>query len=188
MKQKLSAMLEEKRGVSPVIGVILMVAITVILAAVIGTFVLGLGDSLEQAPQATLNAEDASADYNNSANFSDDGATAFEISQDGGDAIALGDARIVITNESGSSSTITFEQGNWDPSDGDDNLNISLNGDNVAGLDQPELAVGDSLTVTNKDNIAPTDSTTLTSDNTYRIRLIHIPSESVLLDQEVTLR
>jgi len=34
------------RAVSPVIGVILMVAITVILAAVIGTFVLGLGDSL----------------------------------------------------------------------------------------------------------------------------------------------
>ena len=31
-------------AVSPVIGVILMVAIIVILAAVIGTFVLGLGD------------------------------------------------------------------------------------------------------------------------------------------------
>jgi flagellin-like protein len=38
--------------VSPVIGVILMVAITVILAAVIGTFVLGLGDSLQQNAQA----------------------------------------------------------------------------------------------------------------------------------------
>lgn len=36
-------MLENKdRGVSPVVGVILMVAITVILAAVIGTFVLDL--------------------------------------------------------------------------------------------------------------------------------------------------
>ena len=34
----------DDRGVSPVIGVILMVAITVILAAVVGTFVLGLGD------------------------------------------------------------------------------------------------------------------------------------------------
>ena len=33
---------------SPVIGVILMVAITVILAAVIGTFVLGLGDQVQQ--------------------------------------------------------------------------------------------------------------------------------------------
>lgn len=45
---------DDDRAVSPVIGVILMVAITVILAAVIGTFVLGLGDSLSQTtPQAT---------------------------------------------------------------------------------------------------------------------------------------
>jgi len=39
---------DENRAVSPVIGVILMVAITVILAAVIGTFVLGLGDQVQQ--------------------------------------------------------------------------------------------------------------------------------------------
>ena len=47
-----------ERAVSPVIGVILMVAITVILAAVIGTFVLGLGDQVgESAPQATFSTE-----------------------------------------------------------------------------------------------------------------------------------
>ncbi|MGB9961680.1 archaellin/type IV pilin N-terminal domain-containing protein [Halobacterium sp. MBLA0001] len=34
----------DERAVSPVIGVILMVAITVILAAVIATAVLGFGD------------------------------------------------------------------------------------------------------------------------------------------------
>lgn len=45
---------DDSRAVSPVIGVILMVAITVILAAVIGTFVLGLGDSVESAPQASF--------------------------------------------------------------------------------------------------------------------------------------
>ena len=45
-------------AVSPVIGVILMVAITVILAAVIGTFVLGLGDQVsDSAPQASFNFE-----------------------------------------------------------------------------------------------------------------------------------
>ena len=45
----------DDRAVSPVIGVILMVAITVILAAVIATFVLGLGDSLSNnAPQASF--------------------------------------------------------------------------------------------------------------------------------------
>jgi flagellin-like protein len=41
--------------VSPVIGVILMVAITVILAAVIGTFVLGLGQNVQSTPQASFN-------------------------------------------------------------------------------------------------------------------------------------
>lgn len=42
-----------ERAVSPVIGVILMVAITVILAAVIGAFVIGLGDQVQEtAPNA----------------------------------------------------------------------------------------------------------------------------------------
>jgi len=51
---KLSTLFTEERAVSPVIGVILMVAITVILAAVIGTFVLGLGDSIgETTPSAS---------------------------------------------------------------------------------------------------------------------------------------
>jgi FlaG/FlaF family flagellin (archaellin) len=35
-------------GVSPVIGVILMVSISVILATIIGTFVLGMGNQIEQ--------------------------------------------------------------------------------------------------------------------------------------------
>lgn len=56
-------LLKEESGVSPVIGVILMVAITVILAAVIGAFVLGLGDDLEDGtgPQASLSFEDTDA-------------------------------------------------------------------------------------------------------------------------------
>jgi len=45
---------DEEQAVSPVIGVILMVAITVILAAVIASFVLGLGDSQDVAPTATF--------------------------------------------------------------------------------------------------------------------------------------
>jgi len=50
-----SKLFDDDRAVSPVIGVILMVAITVILAAVIGTFVLGLGDQLQATtPQASF--------------------------------------------------------------------------------------------------------------------------------------
>jgi flagellin-like protein len=44
-------------AVSPVIGVILMVAITVILAAVIGTFVLGLGSEVQENVQAGVNVQ-----------------------------------------------------------------------------------------------------------------------------------
>ena len=43
---------DDERAVSPVIGVILMVAITVILAAVIAAFVLDMGDSMGSEAQA----------------------------------------------------------------------------------------------------------------------------------------
>jgi flagellin-like protein len=46
----------KNRAVSPVIGVILMVAITVILAAVIGAFVLEIGDQQETAPSTSFDS------------------------------------------------------------------------------------------------------------------------------------
>jgi flagellin-like protein len=52
MKQQTS-----EGAVSPVIGVILMVAITVILAATIGTFVLGLGEGVDNNARAGIDAE-----------------------------------------------------------------------------------------------------------------------------------
>ncbi|WP_158854280.1 type IV pilin [Halorhabdus sp. CUG00001] len=57
---QLKELFDDDNAVSPVIGVILMVAITVILAAVIATFVLGLGEQISStAPQASF-----SFDYN----------------------------------------------------------------------------------------------------------------------------
>jgi len=94
MISKLKAALNDDRGVSPVIGVILMVAITVILAAVIGTFVLGLGDSLEQAPQAQLDAEAAGSGASEVLN----------ISHNGGDSIAAEDIRVVVGSDEYTSS------------------------------------------------------------------------------------
>ena len=52
-KKSLKSLKNDKRAVSPVIGVILMVAITVILAAVIAAFVFGVGPSTA-APQASF--------------------------------------------------------------------------------------------------------------------------------------
>jgi len=52
---QLKRFVTDDNAVSPVIGVILMVAITVILASVIGTFVLGLGGGLDNdAPQMSF--------------------------------------------------------------------------------------------------------------------------------------
>jgi len=52
----------DERGVSPVIGVILMVAITVILAAVIASFVLGFGDSVQNNVQAGASIDGTTGD------------------------------------------------------------------------------------------------------------------------------
>jgi flagellin-like protein len=91
-------LLSDDDAVSPVIGVILMVAITVILAAVIGTFVLGLGDQVsDSAPTATMNFD-----------FAD--ATEVSITHDGGDAIADSSLAIKIegtTVYEGDGSTVT---------------------------------------------------------------------------------
>jgi flagellin-like protein len=81
-------------AVSPVIGVILMVAITVILAAVIGTFVLNLGSSVGvTAPQA---AYDWSYDTEN---------TQVTLVHAGGDAL---DASGLSVTESGTSDDISI--------------------------------------------------------------------------------
>jgi flagellin-like protein len=71
-------LLTEDRAVSPVIGVILMVAITVILAAVIGTFVLGLGQNVQSTPQASFN-------------FNFDGNGFVDVTHEGGDRLQAGD-------------------------------------------------------------------------------------------------
>jgi flagellin-like protein len=72
-------------AVSPVIGVILMVAITVILAAVMGSFVLGLGQSASStSPQATFSFEYDEIDDNGP--DSDDWGVV-KVSHNGGDTI-----------------------------------------------------------------------------------------------------
>ena len=92
------------RAVSPVIGVILMVAITVILAAVIGTFVLGLGDQVESAPQASFNFDvDDDVDFDDDDVFDEvdgdevDGVV--EITHRGGDNIDLNTVDFRVSGE-----------------------------------------------------------------------------------------
>lgn len=77
----LKQLFTDEKAVSPVIGVILMVAITVILAAVIGTFVLGLGEETNTTPQASF-----SFDYGDHIDGDSD-ANELRVSHDGGDEV-----------------------------------------------------------------------------------------------------
>jgi flagellin-like protein len=94
----LCKLLKEDRAVSPVIGVILMVAITVILAAVIGTFVLGLGNQVsESSPQAQFT-------FDQSGEAGTSGALV-NITHDGGDAIDSADLNVLVAGSDATMST-----------------------------------------------------------------------------------
>ncbi|WP_407357188.1 type IV pilin [Methanolobus sp. WCC5] len=99
---KANQFLKGEDAVSPVIGVILMVAITVILAAVIAAFVFGMGPP-EQAPQASLRA---SADT-----FTTNNTDVIKIEHQGGDEIVLKSAntRVVVD---GTAAVIVAATGN----------------------------------------------------------------------------
>jgi flagellin-like protein len=96
--KNLKQLLTEDDAVSPVIGVILMVAITVILAAVIASFVLGLGDQAQQTtPQASF-----AWDYDASG-----GNNVVTITHDGGDSIQANELYVRGTADSGGPSVDT---------------------------------------------------------------------------------
>ena len=110
---------DNERAVSPVIGVILMVAITVILAAVIGAFVLGLGDQVSDTPpnaqigfDFSTNSVELSHDggdniQNDSVSITANGSEVTTASWGDGTEISAGDT-INVTNESnlGSGNTV----------------------------------------------------------------------------------
>jgi flagellin-like protein len=80
---QLKHLLRDDDAVSPVIGVILMVAITVILAAVIASFVLGLGNQAgTTSPQASFSVE-----YDSSASPGGNWDGNMTISHDSGDSV-----------------------------------------------------------------------------------------------------
>jgi flagellin-like protein len=88
---KLPEIFKKDDAVSPVIGVILMVAITVILAAVIAAFVFGM-DTPESAPTASIKlsatsiSDAADADHN-----------AIKIEHQGGDPLTYDDMYLKVT-------------------------------------------------------------------------------------------
>lgn len=132
---KLTEFFTDDSAVSPVIGVILMVAITVILAAVIGSFVLNLGGSLQQsAPQASFDFD-----------YSDSDVT---ITHSSGDSITDdGTGDLNVTNGANSSSwdssfpvtagdSMTWGSGNYSSGDTIRVVWTSTNGETSATLSE----------------------------------------------------
>lgn len=90
---KLGQLLGDEGAVSPVIGIILVVAITVILAAVVGGYALGLGSQVDDtAPQARF-AFDYTAGGPGTANCEVNGTASadgvLEITHDSGSEIPI---------------------------------------------------------------------------------------------------
>jgi len=99
---------DSERAVSPVIGVILMVAITVILAAVIGVFVLEFGSSVSDSPPTVQ--FDMTVDSDNNATILHEGGDVFEA-----------DSVSITNNES----EYTFESGSVSAGDESNSFNVS---------------------------------------------------------------
>ena len=157
---------ESDRGVSPVIGVILMVAITVILAAVIGTFVLDIGANIDEpAPTADLEIEDAKHNYDDTAVTETQDLV--KIVHQGGDTLDGESLKIVVRNDTSNLNLVTWDENENTTATGlpQTAFNVTLNADrelsttdtvatgdvlmiNATGLTASELGDGEEVTVT----------------------------------------
>lgn len=96
-------LLDDDTGVSPVIGVILMVAVTVIIAAVIGSSVLGLSESVsETPPTAQFEAENLGSEtygdpYNTA--YTHTYPNVIEVTHNGGEDIDPSNIKITVDGE-----------------------------------------------------------------------------------------
>ena len=122
---------ENEDAVSPVIGVILMVAITVILAAVIAAFVFGMGSNIETQKQVAINAKQIT-----------DGKLQVTV-QSGADLSSLKYLRIEVTPNGGSSETFYA----YTDKDSTIDKTVIVDGD-TKGLDNAKgISVGSTYTM-----------------------------------------
>lgn len=114
----------DERAVSPVIGVILMVAITVILAAVIAAFVLDLGDDMGSGPtNAAVSTDVSDSDRTVSITIDDAGdAEEFKLGGDIDQDLSIdstGDAVTLDLPSEGGTSNIVAVNGDSESTIGD---------------------------------------------------------------------
>lgn len=167
--------INKDRGVSPVIATILMVAITVILAAVIGSFVLGIGGDLSQSPQVSLDVSDAADDVDNDGNpnnnpDNDGPDDIIVIEHNGGDSLESSNLELTVTNTSGESYALEELPGTITTGD-----RITLAEIKGSGAPRADAEVGGK-------NIQSETSIDI------NVRIVHKPSDSLLLDTQITIQ
>jgi len=166
-------LLDDERAVSPVIGVILMVAITVILAAVIGTFVLGLGDQVQSTtPQASFGFSQENVTYTTSAN-TDAPAETVTVTHESGDTISESNLKVTVAGETAfdvdesNNMTSTLWDGGGDVSAGSSVRVVGYTSlDTVDGQDlSGEWEEAGTLTSADWNTIAPGDTIRVVYDS-----------------------
>jgi flagellin-like protein len=143
--------LMDNRAVSPVVGTILLIAITVALAAIVATLVSGLGGrGAPPSVMLTVTAKD------NGANIANEDNVILTISHNGGDDLNISDLKIQAQNYENVMVTIPLN-------------NLSKSG---------TLSVGDTMTAwyTWRTN----NTTENASGNVIQVFVIHNPSKQKL--------
>ena len=183
-------MLKDKKGVSPVIGVILMVAITVILAAVIASFVFGMGTKVKAAPEAQLILSDHE-DQISTGGYRD---YLVYITHMGGDALKCDELKVKVTNlDKRSSGTKTYVL-TWRGSNygyfADDREYLRL-------YVREGVGYGDKYYIAKTGLLEPGDTATLMEHNDARfvdqiparleIQIIHMPTNTIIYTGIVTV-
>ncbi len=160
----------DEKGVSPVVGVILMVAITVVMAAAIASFVFGMGSKVVTTPpQAMMSLSDNPAEL--TGNESDDAV--FDMTHAGGDVLTCSDLKIMVYTKNGTQID-TLE---WNSDDHKFAGNKLVSGNITNGLINP----GD--TVTFREN-----GSRNVNPGVYTVKIFHVPSGQFIFIGDVSVR
>ncbi len=143
--------LREKRGVSAVIGVMLMVAITVVMGAVVAAYIYGYLGKITQPPNAMLSVIDDPTDQ-----------TSLLLKHSGGEDISANDWKCSVTAGKEGSSNFTSQ----------------------TETGAVAISTGTSLDV----DYITTNGTTPITTGWYHIVVVHVPSDTILLDTNVLVR
>ncbi|RLM83860.1 type IV pilin [Halobellus sp. Atlit-38R] len=170
------------RAVTPVVSIILMVAVAIILVSVVATYSLGLTDELPKtSPAAVLEMSDASEDfdsgYGERPNFVD-------ITHDNGNPLSANDISIKIYKSSDQLLLAEWTGDKWKPIGASYEPQFQSASDSTSAFYSDPLSPGDSITI---QWYQPTQGSSQWSetDQEYIIQINHIPSGQLVSKQTV---